>query len=181
MNRNGNKLETSERSSLNLFHNPVGSRHDRKMASTHRYWLWICEQTVADSDNICACVLPCACVWTDWLIWHLDIKYCILLFFPNWTICAEKVTAIVLLPQIVLGTILSVQMDLTGQHRVQVVGHIPSGSVELYLFFLVIQFDIYIYRLYMLTNIKALWLFSLYLSDLLLTSHSSYFCSHHRK
>ncbi|KAE8293228.1 Solute carrier family 26 member 6 [Larimichthys crocea] len=28
---------------------------------------------------------------------------------------------------IVLGTILSVQMDLTGQHRVQVVGHIPSG------------------------------------------------------
>ncbi|XP_051280438.1 prestin-like isoform X2 [Dicentrarchus labrax] len=28
---------------------------------------------------------------------------------------------------IVLGTILSVQMDLAGQHRVQVVGHIPSG------------------------------------------------------
>ncbi|XP_060913165.1 solute carrier family 26 member 6 [Labrus mixtus] len=28
---------------------------------------------------------------------------------------------------IVLGTILSVQMDLSGQHRVQVVGHIPSG------------------------------------------------------
>ncbi|XP_041654926.1 solute carrier family 26 member 6 isoform X2 [Cheilinus undulatus] len=28
---------------------------------------------------------------------------------------------------IVLGTILSVQMDLVGQHRVQVVGHIPSG------------------------------------------------------
>ncbi|XP_071331325.1 solute carrier family 26 member 6 isoform X2 [Trachinotus anak] len=28
---------------------------------------------------------------------------------------------------IVLGTVLSVQMDLSGQHRVQVVGHIPSG------------------------------------------------------
>ncbi|XP_061592717.1 solute carrier family 26 member 6 isoform X2 [Cololabis saira] len=28
---------------------------------------------------------------------------------------------------IILGTILSVQMDLAGQHRVQVVGHIPSG------------------------------------------------------
>ncbi|XP_056130306.1 solute carrier family 26 member 6 [Lampris incognitus] len=28
---------------------------------------------------------------------------------------------------IVLGTILSVQIDLAGQHRVQVVGHIPSG------------------------------------------------------
>ncbi|XP_023275760.1 solute carrier family 26 member 6-like [Seriola lalandi dorsalis] len=28
---------------------------------------------------------------------------------------------------VVLGTVLSVQMDLTGQHRVQVVGHIPSG------------------------------------------------------
>uniref|UniRef100_UPI0037E9B2E4 solute carrier family 26 member 6 n=1 Tax=Semicossyphus pulcher TaxID=241346 RepID=UPI0037E9B2E4 len=28
---------------------------------------------------------------------------------------------------IVLGTVLSVQMDLAGQHRVQVVGHIPSG------------------------------------------------------
>ncbi|KAM3617418.1 uncharacterized protein V6R79_005903 [Siganus canaliculatus] len=28
---------------------------------------------------------------------------------------------------IVLGTIVSVQMDLAGQHRVQVVGHIPSG------------------------------------------------------
>ncbi|XP_054464391.1 solute carrier family 26 member 6 [Anoplopoma fimbria] len=28
---------------------------------------------------------------------------------------------------IVLGTILSVQMDLVGQHKVQVVGHIPSG------------------------------------------------------
>lgn len=38
---------------------------------------------------------------------------------------------IVFLPQIVLGTILSVQMDLVGQHKVQVVGHIPSGSVEL--------------------------------------------------
>lgn len=28
---------------------------------------------------------------------------------------------------IVVGTVLSVQMDLAGQHRVQVVGHIPSG------------------------------------------------------
>lgn len=34
-------------------------------------------------------------------------------------------------PQIVLGTVVSVQMDLAGQHRVQVVGHIPSGLVEL--------------------------------------------------
>jgi len=32
--------------------------------------------------------------------------------------------------QIVVGTVLSVQMDLSGQHRVQVVGHIPSGSVQ---------------------------------------------------
>lgn len=52
-------------------------------------------------------------------------------FFPNRTSGAENATSIVFLPQIVLGTILSVQMDLAGQHRVQVVGHIPSGSVKL--------------------------------------------------
>lgn len=56
----------------------------------------------------------------------------------KWLLCivaisdgAEKCHIVVVLPQIVLGTVLSVQMDLAGQHGVQVVGHIPSGSVEL--------------------------------------------------
>lgn len=33
--------------------------------------------------------------------------------------------------QLVLVTFVSVQMDLAGQYRVQVVGNIPSGSVQL--------------------------------------------------
>ncbi|XP_076734422.1 prestin isoform X3 [Maylandia zebra] len=39
----------------------------------------------------------------------------------------QKHTGLLASPRIVLSTLLSVQMDLAGQHRVQVVGHIPSG------------------------------------------------------
>lgn len=35
------------------------------------------------------------------------------------------------LPQLIVVTSVSVQMDLAGQYEVQVVGHIPSGSVQL--------------------------------------------------
>lgn len=90
-------------------------------------------------------MITCACVRTDWS--DITVRYRILytvLLFSKPSIPCRKCHVhcfAVSLPQIVLGTILSVQMDLVGQHTVQVVGHIPSGSVELChsLFFLFIQ------------------------------------------
>lgn len=61
----------------------------------------------------------------------LRLKWAAVYCYIRWCIWCRKMPHHRCAPQIVLGTILSVQMDLAGQHGVQVVGHIPSGSVEL--------------------------------------------------
>lgn len=101
--------------------------------------IWLCQR-------VCLCTSMCMYRVIDLTFRCQNTLYS---SFSSWTFCAENVTSIVSLPQIVPGTILSLQMDLAGQHRVQVVGHVPSRSVELcrWMFWLVIYL-LFFNRLY---------------------------------